>query len=748
MASLPHAVLLSFVAILLATSLLESARAQEAAAPSAQTTSSASQGVEQGTAGVDVALPGVVVTAGTLGGIPLETETETASWLGLTIRETPATIDILTQAQMQELGVRSTLEALNHVPGVTSSLVATSPGLLSMRGFSGSAISLLYDGVKPATPGFFTRVQDSWLFERIEVLKGPSSVLYGEGALAGTVNLVPKRAHLGSNERSAQASYGSFDSYRVAGDANFVLGERAAIRAVGSYGQSDGYVDGTDSQFIAASISGIWQVTDRLTLDAAADYSEDDYDTAYLGTPLVPREFARNPSGAVKSSDGRVLDKAMRDVNYNVRDGIVDSETLWLRLGLKYRLTDAWNISNTFHHYSSDRRFINAEFFGFNPTTNLVDRSTGIVTHDFDYWIDRLMLTGDIHVGGLRNRVAVGAELSDVQFFTKRRFGSTTSVDPYDPDRGYFPKGDNAALFPSRTDNDNGIRTTAFFVEDALNLTPRWLLVAGLRWDHIEVDRVTENLNTSVRTPVKRDFRELTGRLGTVFDLQPHTQLFAQYSTAAVPPANLMSLTPANADFDLTTGDSIEGGIKSSFLQDRVTATFSAFLIRQKDIITRDPNDLTLSVQGGKQSSRGVELALSAAVTSRLSVDANYTILDARFDELIEAGGADRKGNTPARVPEQTGNLFVSYKVADTPVTLSGGLHYSGRFYTDNANTIRVGSYTTLEAAIGYRLPFGDLVLRGRNLTDELYADYTDMSPDQLTIGPRRSVELTLSVKF
>lgn len=135
-------------------------------------------------------------------------------------------------------------------------------------------------------------------------------------------------------------------------------------------------------------------------------------------------------------------------------------------------------------------------------------------------------------------------------------------------------------------------------------------------------------------------------------------------------------------------------------------------------------------------------------MNSRLRIDANYTILDARFDELIEAGGANRAGKTPSNVPEEIGNLFAFYKFRGAPVTFSGGVHYNGRFFTDNANTIRVGSYTTLEAAISYRFPFGDLTLRGRNLTDKFYADYSDISPDQLTIGPPRSVDLTLTVKF
>jgi iron complex outermembrane receptor protein len=680
---------------------------------------------------------------------PLDGDSETAGRLGLSIRETPATIDVLTQAQIQKLGLRDTLEALNRVPGVVSANVATSPGLLSLRGFTGGAVALLYDGAKPGVPGFFTRVIDSWAFDRIEVLKGPSSVLYGEGALAGTVNLVPKKAKLGSNEYATQFGYGSFNALRVGGDANIAIGDTAAIRAVGSYGRSDGYVDDTDSRFTAGSISGVWQPLPALTLDLAVDYLDDDYSTAYLGTPLVPRDIARDPSSLVSSADGRVLDRSLRDINYNVTDAILDSDAVWVRSGAEYRLGEHWSISNAFKLYQSDRRFINAEFFGYNAGTGLVDRSTGIVTHDFDFLIDRVVLKGDIELFGLRNRVAVGGEYNDVQFFTQRRFGSTTSVDLRNPERGLFPTGDNATVFPSRADNDNGITTYAAFAEDALNVTNKLLLVGGLRYDRIEVDRVGTNLNSGVATPVDKAFNQVTWRAGAVYDLLPKTQAFFQYSTAAVPPATLFSLSAANSQFDLTTGEAAELGIKSTFLDQRVDLTLSVFWLRQKDIVTRDALDPTISVQGGEQSSRGIEIALAARATSRLRFDANFTTLNARFDELIEAGGADRRGNTPARIPEQTLNLFAFYDLPiAVPLTVSGGLHNAGRYFTNNANTIRVDGYTTLEAAVSWRLKFGDLVLRGRNLNNAFYADYTDVSPDQLTIGPPRSVDLSLIARF
>lgn len=680
--------------------------------------------------------------------LQLDSPSATGTRLGLSLRETPAVIDVLTQEQMQALGSRTTTDALNFVPGVYSANVATSPGLLSLRGFSDGAVALLYDGVKPAVPAFFSRVQDSWMFDRIEVLKGPSSVLYGEGSLAGAVNLAPKHATLDAHQTSAQFGYGSFDSLRLAGDHNIHISEKTAIRAVASYSRSHGHVTDTATEFLAASLSTRWQPVEAVTIDLALDYSEDDYETANMGIPLVPREFARNPSDLVRSADGRVLAEAMRDVNLNVSDAVLDSNTSWLRSRVEYRLAPSWTLDNSLHVYQSDRRFINAEFFGFNAATAQVDRSTGIVTHDLEYWIDRATLGGDFELAGLRNRIAFGIEYGRMDFFTQRRFGSTTSVDPYAPARGRFPQGDNATIFPSRQDRSNMLTTRALFAENALNLTDRWLLVTGARFDEIDVERTAINLNTGVSTPVEKTFDEVTWRVGTVYELLPRTHVFAQYSTAAEPPASLFNLLPASASFQLTSGKAVEAGVKSSLWGERLDITFSAYRIEQDDIVTRDVANPTVSIQGGRRSSEGAELALAATPLPHVRVYANLSLLNAEFDELIEAGGANRKGNTPARVPEQSANVFAFYELAAVPLTFGVGVHRAGRYFTNNANTIRVDGRTLWEASALWRSTLGEFALRGRNLSDELHADYSDISPDQFSIAAGRSMDLTYTTRF
>ncbi len=158
----------------------------------------------------------------------LEAEAEAAGRLGLTNRETPAIVDILTQDDLQGQGVRNAIEALNAAPGVASGTLPGSMGSVSMRGFH-RAVNYLYDGVRMANSDVGVRNWDAWAFERIEVIKGPASVTSGEGALAGAINFVPRKPQLGETSGEMLASYGSFDTVRLAGDVNAPLGEAVGL---------------------------------------------------------------------------------------------------------------------------------------------------------------------------------------------------------------------------------------------------------------------------------------------------------------------------------------------------------------------------------------------------------------------------------------------------------------------------------------------------------------------------------------
>ncbi len=226
------------------------------------------------------------------------------------------------------------------------------------------------------------------------------------------------------------------------------------------------------------------------------------------------------------------------------------------------------------------------------------------------------------------------------------------------------------------------------------------------------------------------------------------TQIYAQYNRATAPITTLLLSNTARAAFDLSKGKSVEAGMKSSFLQDRGVFTVSLFKIRQDDILTRDPVTPSLTVQGGSREAKGVELDFSFAVTRQWQVGANAAFIDSKFTELREAGGADRSGNRPPNVTNQVFNLDTTYRLAGLPLTLGAAVRHAGDFFTDNANTIRVKGHTVLDASISYRFSSSTLTLRGRNLGDRFYADWSGYSTTQVYVAAPRSVDLTWTAQF
>lgn len=699
-----------------------------------------------------LALPEITVEDGGPGALlaaerqKLQTANETGSLVGLTPFETPASIDIVTQQEMQERGLNTLTEVYNTVPGVMSGNLPGEPGVTSIRGFSRGAVGYSVDGMQVPDPLLVSRNYDSFSFDRVEILKGPASVIYGNGALAGTINLVTKQPVLNQNFGQAIASYGSFDSWRGGADYNVAIGQNAALRASAVYSQSSGYVDDTGSQTAAVTLAATAALSERVTTTFAIDYFHDDYETPYQGAPLIARSAALLPSTIVSAPGGMVIDRALRNENYNVYDGEMNSTAVWARNRTDYRLNDQWTLRNDFNYYTANRLWANSEDFTYNAQTGLLDRSTTFISHDQQVWSERATALFDGAIGGMRHRFAAGLEYIDTTFYSERRFGTTTPVSPYFPDRGFFP-ADTPANFPTRQDYDSQVGTFAAFAEDAVNLTDKWLVVGGIRYENIQLDRQIANLNTGELFDFHNTFDSVSWRIGTVYNILPETALFAQYNQATVPVSSLLLSNLANYDFELSYGNSMEVGIKSAFWDNRVVATASVYQIDQYNILTRDPANPALTVQGGSQRSRGAEAELAVALTDQWKVMGNVSYINAAYTSLWSTSG-NLAGNRPPNVPELTYMLLTSYRFDRIPLTASASVQYVSSFYTNTTNTIEVQGRAVLDAWLDYRLGEGTVRLRGKNLTNEFYANWSGYSPTQVYIAPPRSFELSYAVKF
>ena len=703
----------------------------------------------------------VVVTARSQNQTPALNETEgAASRLGLTVKETPASIEVITQEVIERRGARTFEEALRGAVGVTTGGNPTSPSISSTRGFSSGFVTYLYDGSRISVPTMSSRTQDTWNYERIEILKGPASVIYGEGAIGGAINFVTKRPNRDDPGVEGMVSYGGFNTWRAAVGAGVPVGESSALRLDYSHHETDGYAERNKQKYDGLTMAFSSALSRDVMLDLSLDYLKDDIQS-YQGTPLVPRSFAAEPTDVVTDSSDRVVDRSLTFKNYNVDNAVMTAESAWARAKLSWLITPEWRLRNELSYYNADRVWRNSESYAFVAPAQLTRDLVG-VTHDHEIWGNRLDLSHTGKLADMRNRFLVGLEYTKTDFSTERRFSNGSAVanaaltiDILNPIYGdYDILSNNAALYTgagNRTNFQTEIPTTAVFAEDALSLSDKWTLVAGFRQDQLKIDRHTVDLNTNATSAYSQKYRPRSARLGAVYAPNKQTSFYSQYTNATAPvgTANLLLLTAANSAFALSKGEQLEVGVKQSLLDGRFDYTVAAYKIELDNILSRDFAVPTLTVNNGKQSSRGLELDAAWRVTRQLSISGNLARVDAKFDQLIEAGNISRSGNTPPNVPRTVANLWFDYKVADMPLKFGAGLNHTGYRYANNANSVKLDGYTTADAYASWDIKSGAITLRVRNVTDELYASWSGVNANnQVIIGAPRSVEVAYRGAF
>jgi len=701
-----------------------------------------------------------IVVTGQRDPLKLDDQARAGSRLGLSIRETPASVEVLTRDDLQVRGLRTARETFNDVVGAVAGNVPGNPAVVSLRGFAGNTVSILQDGVRISTSTVVQRDGNNWHHDRIEVLKGPASVLYGEGALAGVINKVTRKPVLGERHLDALLSVGSFDTVFAAGGVNLPVSSTIAVRADASYQRSDSLydVDNNDTSSAGLTASALWRPSDRLSLLIAVDHFEDRYDATYQGLPLIPGRYALHPTDAVTTANGLVADRALRRRNYNPRGGYSGADETTVRSRLDWSIGSGWTFALDLTGYTADRAFLLADSQTFvAPTAGFPNGSFRQTyqdfRHDHRFWNARGVVGNDSRIAGLRNRFSLGVEHNGTDFTSLRQQAPATAlpaVDVRDPAVVPLPTG-TAIFTTTNVTFDSKLKQTSLFAEDALNLTAKWLLVGGVRWDHIALDRATIQNVTGTVDRNGPTFDPVSWRAGTTWAITPGLTLYAQYTTAVSPVSSILLASIANTRFRLTEGRAYEAGFKASAWRGRASVVGAAYRIEQRNILTRDPNDPTLTVQGGRQSSQGVELSAVVSPVKALRLSGGVAYTDAQYDELFELVGGvriDRRGNRPINIPSTTVNAFALYTVADK-VTLGGFLRHAGAFYTDTANTIRVAGHTVLDASLS--VPVGrraTLTLRGRNLTDAFYGEYSGYPTTNVYLGAPRSFELALATRF
>lgn len=689
-------------------------------------------------------LPTVEVSDATQapGLLPLDTPVETSSRLGLTPRETPASVTVVDRATLEARGAQNTQEALRAIAGVTAHDAPGSIGV-SYRGFSSGSIAQLFNGIN-VQYSIAARPVDSWIYDRVEAIGGPSSFLFGSGAVGGSINYLTKTPER-SDFAEGQVRVGAYGLKEVSLGLNRRLGAsdgtpaRHHARLDFNHRDAGSWVRGTATRATQLAASLLSDLGGGATHLLAYEWQHEHVDRPYWGTPL------RTPAV------GRLgVDAGTRFQNYNSTDGLYAQRVQWLRSVTQWQATPTLQLTNTLYAYDALRDYRNVETYRFNAANTQVARSGAFLQrHDHQVVGERLEGRQQGTLLGRRSDWAFGL---DVNVNRQTRFpnslsGTVSTTDPYDPvvERFFDIPGMAPGFHADRT---NKATTAAVYLENRTALVPRLHLVTALRHERISLDLTNRRAVTAaLPAAFSRSYQPTTGRMGLVWDIVPGANLYAQYATAADPPSGVLS-TASFADVinnsRLTSGRQAEVGGKLDFWDGKGTATLALYTITRSNIATQDPDRPGVTVLVGEQSARGAEIAVGLRPSPRWQVQANLTHVDAQYEQFVQ-GGVSLAGKTPTNTPATVANLWLAYALTPT-LQASAGVRHVGKVYADAANTQWWPSYTLLDLGLAWKLnPTTTLTGRVRNATDRVYAANVG---SQAYLGAPRTLDVALHVAF
>jgi iron complex outermembrane receptor protein len=632
------------------------------------------------------------------------TEQRSATKTDTPLLETPQSVSVITRDRMDAQAVRSVSEALRYTPGVDSEAAGFDPRFddLRIRGFDARPSQYL-DGLRLLRQFGPSSIEEYGL-ERIEVVRGPSSVLYGQTTPGGLINLVTKRptvAPFGEVNLSA----GSHDRYQGSFDLGGPLTAdgKFLYRLTGVVRNSDTQVDhvSDDRYYIAPAITWRPDANTSLTLLGRFQY---DQGGSPIGLPsvgtLLPNRNGRIPRN-----------------RYSGEPGFNNSDVSIAALGweFEHRFDDTWSIRQNGRYLNNNVNYNTMYGTGLSADQTTLSRGTltqreGSGTINLDTTITARFATGPI-----AHTVLFGTEQRFYSGNYQTYFGRGPSLNLFSPNYGGYVA--DARIAPTfYTNRDDQLTQYGIYAQDQLRLG-NWLLTVGGRQDWAS-SKATNQFN-GVRT--SQDDDAFTGRAALMYLFDNGLAPYVSYSTSFDPVTGGTAPQRGGGQFQPTEGEQYELGLKFQPRGMNSFVTASLFNLTQTNVSTRDPLYTGFSVQTGEIRVRGLELEATASLAEGLNLIAAYTYLDGE----ITSANDNTQGNRPGLVPRHSASLWADYRFGEGSLLpgfgFGGGLRYMSSRFGDNANTLRSPSVTLADASISYQTGPYNLSVNASNLFDKTY---------------------------
>ena len=691
------------------------------------------------------------------------------------LRDIPQSVTVVTEKLIDDRNLDTVKEALKNTAGITFLAAEGGEEDIRLRGFSLQATGDLFiDGMRD--PAIYDR--DTFNLDRMEVLRGSASMLFGRGSTGGAVNQVSKAPRL-IDEHQVDLTLGSHKYVRATGDFNIKTGESSALRlnAMATKADNNGAGSSLDKRGAAIAYrSGIGEKNEFL----ASLYHLDNNNGINYGIPYI----APSPDAT-----DRVLLPLSPDAYYGAASDYSDSGGTIATFGHTYRFSRESELRTMVRvgKFERDQRSgaIRLCTSNTNPATGVVNnpqcpsalslgnfgpgtvltRGTHLKIQDMENLHAQTDYNTKFEGLGLKHELIAGADVSrekrTVYAARSAEQGGVTITKPTTnvgtPNDGAWVDESSRVL---RVNNQYVAQGFGAYVQDTVHVAPHWKLVGGLRYDHLTGDYDTYNLPNGAAGPLTAEsyrmkVSEVSQRVGVLFQPTALHSFHASAGTSFNTSGDAYSLGASNVDTPPEKSINLEVGAKLDSADKRFTTRLAVFRSTKLNERNTDP-DRPVVTLSGRRHVAGFETDITGRLSPEWEIYGSYMWIPvARVDNAAPCpatGGCsqgtpgERVGDRPSLTPEHSGTVWTTYQLTSR-LRVGAGLNFRSKQKPTRVDW-NVPSYVTTDLMAEYKFDFDRLTLKANltNVTDKLYAD--QLYPGHYIPGAGRTLQVTASLRF
>ena len=714
--------------------------------------------------------------------------------------DTPRSIQVVTELAMEQQQAQDLRDVLQNVSGVIASAkTGNTTDSFSIRGIDSATI--FQNGYN--LNGSAIRVQTANI-DKVEVLKGPAALLFGQSSAGGIVNVITKKPQQESYN-SIAAHFDKFGQKRVELDSTGAINEDGSLlyRFVGSLEESDTFRKTDDFDHVSRGLiapSLTWHVDDRNSLTASFEWIDSSLprsrgtvlvedDAGNLALADVPR--SRRFGEAGDSSDTIQQTATLDFTHVFQNDWQMDSSFVYQANNSNtHNVNAAAGIGTVTSEFlpgiSNVIAGISTVNFNAVPASGDLVRIVNQFSNNSESYFGSLRFTGSEVWGGIEHSVVAGLDYNhrdtvrvDSQPFlspsdvfigplsafaglvpSTSLFSQLSILNIYDPDYGL-----DLSSFTDVSKSDTTDKQLGLFVQDTMELSDEWTLALGLRVDRFKRDSTSTSYLTAlpgtfsqvgfVEDTQKQDLSqdtiyEASPNAGLIFQPITNVSIYTSYSEAFEPnDQSVNTLTGETENIDPTTSEQYELGVKTSLLDNDLTFNLAYFDITRENVASGTDSLTGVTLVNGEERSKGVEFDANLRISDNLNLLFAYAYIDA------EIKGGDNNGNRVFGIPKHSASVWGSYQLNQGDLNglgVAGGAVYRGKAFVDSANTFELDSYTTFDITTFYTTSVAKdktlrLQLGVKNLTDKQYYVASNNSLD-IGVGRPRTFFGSIAVEF